>query len=402
MKILIADKFEQWGVEQLKAGGDEVSVEAGLKGPELTRRMAEYDPDVLIVRSTKVTGADIEAGKRLLLVIRAGSGYDTIDVATASQRGVMVANCPGQNSVAVAELTIGLMVALDRRIPDNVIDLRNHKWNKKLYSKAGLGLKGKTIGIIGAGKIGTEVARRAIAFDMNVMFYHLGRHRRLADFPQCHRSELDDLMRQSDVVSIHVPGGESTRNLIDARRIGLMKPTALLINTARADVIDEEALAVALREGRIRGAALDVFRNEPPADGTEFTSPIADVPNLYGTHHIGASTEEAQLAVAAETARIVREFKATGRAPNCVNMAAPGNAAMLVVRLVNRPGGLAQVFRHVADEGINVEEMDHVIYDGGKAAVAHIRVSKTPTTTTIERLRSDREHILGVDVMTVE
>jgi len=314
----------------------------------------------------------------------------------------MVSNCPGMNAAAVAELTIGLMVAADRRIADNVIDLRAGKWSKNQYSKAGLGFKGRTLGIIGAGGIGTEVARRALAFDMNVLYYHLGRQRRLVDHPHCNRIELDDLLRQSDVVSIHVPGGETTRNLIDARRIGMMKKSAILINTARGDVVDQPALIAALKEGRIRAAALDVFANEPAAAAETFESPICTAPNVVGTHHIGASTEQAQMAVAEETVRICRHFKATGQALNCVNMQKPRSNCMLVVRFHNKPGGLAHVFHEIAEAGINAEEMDHVVYDGGLAAVAHIRIDKQPNEAVLSRIRSGHPNVMGVDLMNVD
>lgn len=402
MKVLIADKLEAVGVERLKELCREVVSEAGLRGEALARRVAEFDPDVLIVRSTKVTADVLAAGRRLQLVVRAGSGVDNIDVGAASQRGIMVSNCPGQNSVAVAELTMGLIVALDRRIPDNVVDFRSGRWNKQLYSKLALGLKGRTLGLIGVGKIGTEVACRALAFDMNVLYFHLGRTQRLVDYPRTRRVELDDLLHDSDVVSIHVPGGESTRNLLDERRLGLLKHTALLINTSRPDVIDQEALVRALKAGHLRGAALDVFADEPPADAKEVRSPLVDVPNLYVTHHIGASTEQAQLAVAEETVRIVASFKSSGKVPNCVNMRLPGRSVMLVVRLLNRPGGLAHIFRLIAEEDINVEEMDHVIYDGGKAACAHIRIHREPSEELMRRLHQEHPNILGVELMQVE
>ncbi len=402
MKVLIADKFESAGVDQLRALPTEVFNEPGLKGAALASRLRELDPDILIVRSTKVPADVLEAGPRLKMILRAGAGVDNIDVAAASKRGIMVTNCPGQNAVAVAELTMGLIVALDRRIADNVADLHAHRWNKKEYSKA-LGLKGRTIGIIGAGRIGTEVARRALAFDMQVLFYHLGRNLRLADYANCRRAELDDLLRQSDVVSIHVPGGESTRRLIDERRINLMKPSALLVNTSRADVLDEAALRQALLSKRIRGAALDVFEDEPPADAERIDSPVCEIANLYGTHHIGASTEQAQLAVAAEAVRVVATYKASGKALNCVNLQqAPQRSVMLVVRFVNRPGGLAHVFQCLAADDINVEEMDHIIYDGGKAACAHIRISHAPAESTLARIRDASDRVMGFEVVHVD
>ncbi len=318
MKILIADKFEQVGIDELKKVTKDVACEPGIKDDVLVKRVREFDPTILIVRSTKVPAAVMDAGKQLKVIIRAGAGYDTIDVPAATKHGIKVSNCPGKNSVAVAELVMGLMLALDRRIPDNVADLRAHKWNKKEFSKA-RGLKGSTLGLVGAGQIGREVARRALAFDMNVLFYDVIPNIKLVDSPNCKQVELERVLREADVISVHVPGGDSTRNLINAERIGMMKRNVLFINTSRATVVDEAALVAALKEKRIRGAALDVYANEPPAEGTTFTGPVADLPNLYGTHHIGASTEQAQLAVAEETVRIVKEFEGNGKVLNCVN-----------------------------------------------------------------------------------
>ncbi len=318
MKILIADKFEAFGIAELKKLAEQVICEPELKDASLTERVAGLDPTILIVRSTKVNADTLKAGRNLKLVIRAGSGYDTIDVAAASQRGIKVANCPGMNAVAVAELVMGLMICLDRRIADNVADLRAHRWNKKEYSKA-RGLKGSTLGIVGVGRIGTEVAKRALAFDMNVLYYDIIPDLRPVDDSRCRRAELDELFRQSDIVTLHVPGTGQTRHLVNADRLASMKPHAMIINTSRPSVIDEAALIAALKEGRIRAAAVDVYENEPPADAKAIDSPLADLPNLYGTHHIGASTDQAQAAVAEETVRIVREFKNTGRVLNCVN-----------------------------------------------------------------------------------
>lgn len=318
MRILIADKFETVGVEELKKVADEVACEPGLKDETLAKRVGEYDPDLLIVRSTKVNAETLKAGKQLKVVIRAGSGYDTIDVAAAKERGIKVSNCPGMNAVAVAELVFGLMLAIDRRIPHNVIDLRAHKWNKKEYSKA-RGLKGSTLGIVGVGRIGSEVAKRALAFDMHVLYYDVIPTLKPADHPNCRRAELDELFRQSDIVTLHVPGTGDTKHLVNAQRLATMKPHAVVINTSRASVVDEKALIQALKEGRIRAAAADVYENEPTADAKEITSPLADLPNFCGTHHIGASTDQAQLAVAQETVRIVREYKKTGQVVNCVN-----------------------------------------------------------------------------------
>lgn len=318
MKVLIADKFEAFGIAELKKIADEVTCEPELKDEALTKRVAEYDPAVLIVRSTKVSADTLKAGKQLKVVIRAGSGYDTIDVKAASERGVKVSNCPGMNAVAVAELVLGHILNMDRRIADNVADLRAHKWNKKEYSKA-RGLKGNTLGIVGMGRIGTEVAKRALAFDMKVLWYDVIADLKPLDHPNCKRAPLDQIFREADVITLHVPGTGDTKHLVNAGRLATMKPNAMLINTSRASVVDEPALIAALKEKKIRAAAVDVYENEPAADAKEITSPLADVANLYGTHHIGASTEQAQTAVAEETVRIVAEFKKTGKVRNCVN-----------------------------------------------------------------------------------
>ncbi|MFQ5807208.1 MAG: NAD(P)-dependent oxidoreductase, partial [Phycisphaerae bacterium] len=363
MKILVADKMEPWGLDQLKGLADELSYEPDLKDDALKQRLAEFEPDVMTVRSTKVSKEVQAAAKNLKLIIRAGSGFDTIDAKAAAERNIRVCNCPGMNSVAVAELAIGLMLALDRRIADNVADLRAHKWKKKFYAKAGKGLKGRTLGIIGAGRIGAEVAKRALAFDMHVLYYHIGRQLELVDQPHAERAEIDDLLRRSDIVTVHVPGGGGTKHLIDERRLALMKPDALLINTSRAGVIDEEALIKALKEGKLRGAGLDVYANEPAAEAQTIDSVIVDLPNCYGTHHIGASTEQAQLAVAEEVVRIVAHFKSTGEALNCVNAAQPIANPVLIVQTTNKPGGLAHVFQVLGEEGITVREMDQVIHD---------------------------------------
>ncbi len=317
MKVLIADKFEAVGVDGLKKLGVDVFPEAGLKDAALTKRVAELDPEVLIVRSTKVTAETLKAGKQLKMVLRAGSGYDTIDVKAASERGIKVTNCPGMNAIAVAELVMGHLMNLDRRIADNVIAARAHKWNKKEFSKA-RGLKGSTLGIVGMGKIGTEVAKRALAFDMHVLWYDVIPNYNPITHANCKRVDLDTIFKESDYITLHVPGSGDTKHLVNAARLGTMKKHAAIINTSRASVVDEPALIAALKEGKIRAAAVDVYENEPAADAKDITSPLVDLPNLYGTHHIGASTDQAQTAVADETVRIVKEFKG-GKVINAVN-----------------------------------------------------------------------------------
>lgn len=319
MKVLIADKFEDQGLEGLNALGCEVVYNPDVTAEQLPDAMTKTDPTVLIVRSTKVTDAAIAAAKSLKMIIRAGAGYDTIQIETARKKGIAVCNCPGTNSAAVAELTFGLMLAHDRHIPDQTADLRKGVWDKKKYSKLGRGLKGRTLGLVGVGQIGILVARRALAFEMNVLYHKRTPCDELDSCPKARRVSLEALLAESDFVSLHVPSNDSTKHLINAGTLSLMKRDAVLINTTRGAVVDQAALAKALNDGTIGGAALDVYENEPAAGDTAIANEVVGIPAFVGTHHVGASTEQAQLAVAEMTVEIVRALKEDGTIMNCVN-----------------------------------------------------------------------------------
>jgi D-3-phosphoglycerate dehydrogenase len=319
MKILLADKFEDAGIAGLKERGLDYIFEPELKDDDLVAAIKEHDPDVLVVRSTKVQKPMIDAAGKLKLIIRAGAGYDTIDTAYAREKDISVSNCPGMNSTAVAELAMALMLSIDRRIPDQTADLRKGIWNKKGYAKHGRGLKGRTLGLIGVGQIGKLVARRALAFEMKILYQDIVPCEELDNHPDAQRVEREELLKNSDFVSLHVPAIEATKNLINAETLALMKPTACLINTTRGSVVDQSALVAALKEGTIAFAALDVYANEPAATDNAIEAEILDQPNFYGTHHVGASTEQAQLAVADEVLRIIDQLKANGQVLNCVN-----------------------------------------------------------------------------------
>jgi len=317
MNVLIADKFEKEGIDGLVQLGCQVTQDADLSGDSL-RDALKNGAQVLIVRSTQVTADMFAEAKSLKLVIRAGSGYNTIDIAAARAKGVDVANCPGTNATAVAELAMGLMLAIDRRIADNVADLRQGVWNKKEYSKA-LGLKGRTLGIVGLGKIGLLIARRALAFEMQLVYSDVVANPAAEKELGIRRVEFEPLLRTADYVTLHVPLDDSTRHLIDARRLALMKPTAVLINCSRGEVVDGAALVSALNSCKLRGAGLDVYEVEPGASDTHFKDVTGTCARVYGTHHIGASTEQAQLAVAEEVVRIVEQYIKTGKCLHCVN-----------------------------------------------------------------------------------
>jgi D-3-phosphoglycerate dehydrogenase len=317
MKVLIADKFEAEGIAGLKELGCAVTQDVDLSGDALCDALKK-DFQVLVVRSTEVTADMVASASALKLIIRAGSGYNTIDTSAARSKGIDVANTPGMNATAVAELAMGLILALDRRIADNVFDLRNGVWNKKEYSKA-RGLKGNTLGVVGLGQIGYLLAKRALAFEMKLIYSDVVRNEAAEKELGIRRVEFDEVLRTADVVSLHIPLNDSTKHLINDERLGWMKSNALLINCSRGGVVDSEALVRALKSGNLRGAGLDVYDNEPGASDKVFADVAGQCPKVYGTHHIGASTDQAQLAVAEEVIRVVEQFKRSGETLHCVN-----------------------------------------------------------------------------------
>jgi D-3-phosphoglycerate dehydrogenase / 2-oxoglutarate reductase len=398
MKVLIADKFEQSGRDGLDAAGCDYSYQPDVKDDTLVDAIRHYEPDALVVRSTKVTEPMMAAGP-LKLIVRAGAGYNTIDVAAASRRGLYVSNCPGKNSIAVAELAFALILALDRRIADNVITLRQGAWDKKEFSKA-RGLYGRTLGLVGTGQIGQEMITRARAFGMPVVAWSRRLTPERAEELGVERADSPtDVARASDIVSVHVALQPETRGLLGADFFGALRAGAYFINTARGEVVDQAALLRAMRERGIR-AGLDVYANEPTSATGEFADEIAREPNLYGTHHIGASTDQAQEAIAAETVRIIRTFKETGKVPNVVNLAARTPAThLLVVRHRDRPGVLAAVLGAIRAADINVQEMENIIFEGAEAAVARINLEAAPTRETLERLRAENADIIELDLL---
>src|SRR5687768_4741281 len=398
MKVLIADKFEQSGRDGLQAIGCDVSFQPDLKDEALVNAIAETAPDVLVVRGTKVTEPMLAAGP-IKLVVRAGAGYNTIDVAAASKRGIYVSNCPGKNSIAVAELAFALILALDRRIADNVVTLRRGEWNKKEFSKA-RGLFGRTLGLIGVGKIGQEMIPRARAFGMPVVAWSRSlRPERAAVLGVEFKESPNAVAAEADVVSVHLALNPETKNLLGADFFSAMRPGAYFINTARGEVVDQEALVAAMKNRRVR-AGLDVYAAEPTGGTGEFQDEIVKEEGLYGTHHIGASTDQAQEAIAAETVRIVKEFKETGRVPNVVNLARQTPAThRLVVRHLDRPGVLASVLDAIKAEQINVQEMENIVFEGAAAAVARINLDNAPTKETLNKLQANNADIIELDLL---
>ena len=381
-KILLADKLKDGAFSSLQ----DVEV---VNRPELT---ADSLPDalegvkILVVRSTEVTAASIARAKKLELIVRAGSGVNNIDVEAASARGIFVANCPGKNAVAVAELAMGLILALDRRIADNVLDLRAGRWAKGEYSKA-RGLKGQRLGLVGFGNIAQEVARRALAFDLEVSAYARGLTDKVAKAHGVRRAAtLEEIFRESDIVSLHVPATSQTKGMVGEGLLGLMRDGAMLINTSRHQVVDNAALTRAIEAKKIR-LGTDVFAGEPEGKAGAFTDPLGAMPGVYGTHHIGASTDQSQEEIATCAIDIVRHYLQTGEVMFSVNLAAQPPVAGTVV-----------VLGTLRSAEINVETMENIIFEGGVAACARIQVAQRPSDAVIEEL--DRlEHVISADLV---
>ncbi len=418
MKVLVADKFEKSGIEGLKAAGCEVIYEPDLKEAALTEAVGRTGADVLVVRSTQVTEPMLDAG-HLGLIVRAGAGYNTIDVKAASKRGIYVSNCPGKNSVAVAELAFGLILALDRRIADNVAELQRGKWNKKEYSK-GKGVYGRTLGLLGFGNIGQEMAKRAQAFGMNLVIWSeigvaIDRDGIPIDLPILVRfrpasgSLIEPLIQvaqspaevaeKCDILSVHLAANAMTKGIVNADVLGRLKPGSYFINTARHDVVDYKALEQVVKEKNIR-AAVDVYPGEPASGTADFDFPMSRLPGVCCTHHIGASTDQAQEAIAAETVRIVKTYKEKGTVPNVVNLAARTPAShSLIVRHLDKPGVLASVFGRLKDLAINAQETENIIFDGAQAAIARINLDSAPTKELLDGIRSACPDILDMHVV---
>ncbi len=396
MRVLVADKFEETGLEGLRSLGCEVYYEPKLEGEALGWRLRDTAAEVLVVRSTKVTAAEMDQARNLSLVVRAGAGVNTIDLPAASARAISVSNCPGKNAVAVAELAWGLILALDRRIAEQTADLKAGLWNKAEYGRA-RGLAGRTLGIAGFGAIGREVAARGRAFDMEVVAWSPSlTAERAAEAGVLRVASLRDLAARSDVVSVHLALTKETRGVLGGAFFDAMRPGALFVNTSRGETVNAAALKEAIATKGIR-AGLDVFEREPSGGTGAFDDEVGRLPGVVGTHHVGASTEQAQNAIASEVVRIVAAFKATGEVPNAVNLCGRSPARwLLTVRHRDRVGVLAHVFGALREAGINVQQTENVVFDGAEAASARIQLDSEPTRALLARVAEGCRDILSV------
>jgi D-3-phosphoglycerate dehydrogenase len=394
LKVLIADKLSETAVKDLEDMGCTVDFSPTLKAEDLPGRLKNID--VLVVRSTKVSAEAIKNAPQLSLIVRAGAGVNTIDCATASAYGIYVANCPGKNSDAVAELTLGLLIAADRDIANASADLRAGLWGKKKYGKA-QGLKGRTLGVIGLGMIGRAVVKRAQGLKMNILAWSrsLTPERAQALGVEYAASPLD-VAKGADALTLHIAVSPQTRHLVNQQFLKNMKPGAILINASRGEIIDTTALKEAIKSRDLR-VGLDVFENEPSAGDNVFAD--LELAGLVraATPHIGASTVQASEAIAAETVRIIRIFKQTGKAPNTVNLSMDTPVLYhLVVRHFNRVGVLAGILNGLRNDGINVGEMGNTIFADAKAACATLHLDGEPSATTLSAIRQNPDVIQAV------
>jgi D-3-phosphoglycerate dehydrogenase len=402
MRLLIADKLHPRAIEELRTLPLEVVYE-----PETTRESLEkrlQGVGILVVRSTEVTAAAMDNAKQLNLIVRAGASFETIDVRAASKRGIYVANCPGKNASAVAELVLGLIVALDRRIPDAVASLRAGKWERQEYGKAE-GLQGRTLGLAGLGAIGREVAQRARSLGLNVIAWSRSlTPARAAELGVSWVASIEELAAKSHILSLHLALVDRTRHIVNARLLALLPERSLLVNTARADLVEMDALVEAVEKRGLR-AALDVFPNEPRGSKTfpapELFRAHASGGLIYGTPHIASATDQAQLAIATETVRIIRSFLLEGTVPHVVNVSTSTAARFqLVIRMMDKVGTFANVLAVVKRHGINVEEVTNTVFEGGVAACAKLRLLSRPTEACLAEIKAFDE-VLHVDLVTL-
>ena len=400
MRLLIADKLHPRAVEELRTLPLEVMYEPEVTKETLVNKIAGVG--ILVVRSTEVTATVIDSARQLHLIVRAGAEFSTIDVRAASRRGIYVANCPGRNAAAVAELVYGLMLSIDRRIPDAGTSLRGGKWERLRFGGAE-GIHGKTLGVAGLGAVGREVIARARAFGLVPAAWSRSlTAAKAAELGVVYSPTLEDLASRSQILSVHLPITERTRKIFDRRFFELLPPRAIFINTAREGLIDVEALREAVRTKKLR-VGLDVFPNEPTGK-KEYAFELLGAGEegegfVYGTPHIAASTDQAQLAIATETVRVIRSFLLEGNVPNVVNVSTSSGARFqLVIRMVDKVGTFAHVLNVIKRHGINVEEVTNTIFEGGGASCAKLRVVSRPSEVCLAEIHAFEE-VLHVDMV---
>ncbi len=391
MKVLVADTLNSHLKDALDRLGCNTLIDPSLKSEALTDAIESFQPNIIIVRSTKIEEEQISSASELQLIIRAGAGINTIDVKRASEKGIFVSNCPGKNAIAVAELAMGHLINLDRLIVDNALDLKNGIWNKKQYSKA-KGLFGKTIAVIGMGSCAKELILRAQAFGMSVRAYSrslTAEKSRKLNVQFC-KTPLE-ACKGADALSVHLAFSPDTYGIIGELELNSLKNGAYVINTSRGGIIDESALLEAIKTKNIR-AGLDVFENEPAAKQASFSTEITQSKGVYGTHHIGASTAQASEMVCDAVIDIVNSFITRGVALNCVNLAKESMADhTLSIRHIDQVGVIAKILNILKKGGHNIQEMENIVFSGGKAACVNIQILGKPNHKILSTIRESNE-----------
>ncbi|MFO7179667.1 MAG: phosphoglycerate dehydrogenase [Pseudomonadota bacterium] len=399
MRVLVADRLNEESLDEMRALGVEVRYDPELRAEALPEALE--DVNVLVVRGTEVSAEAVHAGNALNLIIRAGAGVSNIDVAAASERGIYVANCPGKNAEAVAELTFALIGCLDRRIPDAVASLRAGRWEKDEYARA-TGLAGRRIGILGLGHVGRAVLRLARAYGLVPFATSRSLTAAKAAELGVRRIETpEELAREVDVFTVHLELVERTRGIVSRRVLEALPDGAIFVNTARPELVDYDALTELVPKKRLR-VGLDVFPNEPPGRSGTYEHPLFRSGLVYGTPHIGASTDEAQTAIAAECVRILRSFVTKGEVPNVVNISATSwSRYQLVVRHLDKVGALANVLAVLKRHDINIHDLDSTLFEGGKAACVKIRIGRRPSEDCLQEIMAFSDEVLHVDLVTL-
>jgi D-3-phosphoglycerate dehydrogenase len=399
MRVLVADRITEDSLDEMRSLGVEIIYDPDLRADRLPEAVDNIN--VLVVRGTEVSRATVRAGRSLNLIIRAGAGVSNIDVVAASERGIYVANCPGKNAAAVAELTFALIGCLDRRIPDAVASLRAGQWHKDEYARA-VGLSGRRIGILGLGHVGRAVLRIAHAFNMKPHAWSRSlTQTRAAELNVTVARSPEELAAESDIFSVHLDLVERTRGIVDRRVLSALPDEAFFVNTARPELVDYDALAELAPKKRLR-VGLDVFPEEPGSRRGTFAHPILESGLVYATPHIGASTDQAQTAIATECVRILRSFLTKGEVPNVVNISATfWSRYQLVVRHIDRVGALANVLGVLKRHGIDIHELDNTLFEGGRAACAKIRLGSRPSEDCLSEIMAFSDEILHVDLVTL-
>lgn len=399
MKVLVADKLNPAALDEMRTLGVEVSYQPEISAEALPA--AVKDVNVLIVRGTEVRAEAMKAGVALNLIIRAGAGVKNIDVKTASERGIYVANTPGKNASGVAELTMTLVGCLDRRVPDAVSSLRAGKWDKEEFARA-KGLRGRSLGIVGFGHVGRAVAKLALAYGMDVHAWSRSLvPARAAELGVGWAPNVLELAKRSEILCVHLELTERTRGIISRDVISALPNGGMLVNTADAGLLDWSALVelAPMKELRV---GLDVLPNEPDTRVADYDSAILHAGLVYATPHIGASTDEAQVAIATETVRILRSFLVKGEVPNVVNIQASTRGRyVLVVRFLDKVGALANVLGVLKRHAINIQELENTVFEGGRAGCAKIRTDTRPSEGCLAEMMAFSDEVLHVDLVTL-